>query len=335
MSKSSRSYRPMAQVRAVGGPYVDQVVADFRALPGESREHARYAEASALADDSANLEWQQLFTLEQWVLQLMPLYQLEERAAVLGQIFAHPASARPQPPAGPDADASEAARQAHADARHDYHQRLLAWALNLQSERQWVFRKNLLREQEAWRLRRRLGETLLSVTVLALTIAWFAWLIDLPVLVMLVMVAWLGVGGAYASIARRSQAAGATRPGDTSRGTAFGNLCALDVGQGSVVQAMLLAGLFAMIGYGLLASGLFELVLDKDLVAAILPGFKPCPNAGSCSELPLPLPMPQAPADLAKLAVWSFLFGFTERLVPDVLDKVGGKLRGKTDKGSS
>lgn len=306
MSTSSRAYRPLAQVRAVGGAYVDQVVADFRALPAESAQSERYAEAKALADGCDQLDWQQLFTLELWVLQLMPLHQLEERAAILAQIFAHPASSRPEP--GCD----------------DYPARLLAWALNLQSERQWAFRKNLLREQEAWRLRKRLGETLLMISVLMLTLGWFAWLIEVPTLAMVAMVYWLGVSGGYASIARRSQSASATRPGESSRSTAFGNLCALDIGQGSVVQAMLLAGLFALIGYGLLASGLIGQILQDGLSKTLFPQFAPMHELG--------LPLPRSAEDVTKLGVWSFLCGFAERLVPDVLDKLSGKFKPKSDK---
>jgi hypothetical protein len=29
--------------------------------------------------------------------------------------------------------------------------------------------------------------------------------------------------------------------------------------------------------------------------------------------------------DVARLAVWSFVFGFTERLIPDVLDRFSGR----------
>lgn len=297
---AERAYRPLAQVRAVGGPYVDQVVADFRALPVDAVKLPRFAEAKALADACETLDWQQLFTLELWVLQLMPLYQLEERATVLGEIFSQPPSPKPK--------ASDT----------DYELRLRSWAQNLQSERQWVFRKNLLREQEAWRLRRRLGETLLAVTGLGLLLAWTSYLLNFQTGILVVSVAWAGICGGYASIARRSQSSGATRPGEANQGTALGNLCALDVGQDSVVQGMLLGGLFALVGYTLLGSGLVAQVFTPQVANAIFPRFA---DVGG-----LNLPLPASATDVAKLAVWSFVFGFTERLVPDVLDKLTGKL---------
>ncbi|MGQ5524008.1 hypothetical protein ACUHMQ_12210 [Chitinimonas sp. PSY-7] len=305
MNNPRRSNRPLAQIRAVGGVYVDQVVADFRALPPEAEKLPRYAEAKQLADDCDNLDWQQLFTLELWVLQLMPKHQLEERAAVLGQIFTNAANERP------------------VETEEEYEDRLRCWALNMQSERQWVFRKNLLREQEAWRLRKRLGETLLWVTVLALALACFSSLVEMPAVAILAMVSWLGISGGYASIARRAQPASATRPGETNSGTAFGNLCALDVGQGSVVQAMLLAGLFATVAYGLLASGLLGQLLQDGVNNTLFPQFSPINELG--------LPLPKSGDDVAKLGVWSFLAGFAERLVPDVLDKLSGKGGAKAD----
>jgi len=297
----SRTYRPLAQVRAVGGPYVDQVVADFRALPLEAAQLPRYGEAAALADSSDTLDWQQLFTLELWVVQLMPLYQLEQRAGILGQLFHQTAAALPDP------------------AQEDYEPRLRAWALNLQSERQWAFRKNLLREQEAWRLRRRLAATLWAVTAIAVLVSWSGMLFGWQGLALLSMVAWLGISGGYASIARRAQSPGPSQGGDASQGTALGNLCALDVGQDSVVQGMLLAGLFALVGYSLLASGLFTQLFSPALNASLIPQFK-------SADWPS-IPLTAGGHELAKLAVWSFLFGFAERLVPDVLDRLTGKLK--------
>jgi hypothetical protein len=54
----------------------------------------------------------------------------------------------------------------------------------------------------------------------------------------------------------------------------------------------------------------------------MLPRFPALANTGPLVWLTPPL----APADAARLAVWSFLFGFAERIVPDVLDKLSGRL---------
>lgn len=303
---SVRRYRPPAQVRAVGGPYVDQVVADFNTLPDTNNQDPRYQEAKTLVDQRAQLDWQQLFTLELWVLQLMPLHQLEARAAGLEQVFAHVPLRRPVP------------------ADHDYEARLRGWAVNMQSERQWVFRKNLLREQEAWRLRRRLYLVLAVVTLVALAAAWLGNLLAIAGSGVIAATAWFGVVGGYASVARRSQASSVTRPGDNEHITAFGDLCALDVGQDSVVQGVLLGGVFAVVGLFILASGLIQLAVSPGVANAVLPHFGGGPDAGEWGYLGWL--SPATSMDYARLVVWSFLFGFAERLVPDVLDKLSGRL---------
>jgi len=301
-----RRYRPPAQVRAVGGPYVDQVVADFNTLPDTLADNPRYQAARELVERRGELDWQQLFTLELWVLELMPLHQLEVRAAGLEQVFAHVPIRRPVP------------------SDTDYVARLQGWAVNMQSERQWVFRKNLLREQEAWRLRRRLHQVLAAVTVLALAVGWVGNLLAIVGSSVIAATAWFGVAGGYASVARRAQPPSVTRPGDSEHITALGDLCALDVGQDSVVQGMLLGGLFAVVGLFILASGLIQLVVNPGIASAVLPHFGGGAETGEWGYLGWL--SPATPMDFARLVVWSFLFGFAERLVPDVLDKLSGKL---------
>ncbi|MBV8468179.1 MAG: hypothetical protein JO218_19710 [Burkholderiales bacterium] len=300
-----RRYRPFAQVRAVGGPYVDQVVSEFHALPPEAAALPRYEEARRVADNKAHIDWQQLFTLELWVLQMMPLPQLEARAASLIQWSVPTTSECPKP--------------SHAD----YEAALRGWAVNRLTECQWAFRKSLLREQESWRLRRRMNETLLVVSVLAVIFGTAAALLGWNGLALVAGVAWLGVAGGYASVSRRVQMAGLKRPAAPHEGMALGDLCALDVGQDSIVQGMLLGGLFAVIGMFILASGLIDTVFSPALIGALLPHFGG--PADMAEQGYLGWLAPTVSKDVARLAVWSFLFGFTERLIPDVLDRFSGR----------
>jgi hypothetical protein len=300
-----RRYRPFAQVRAVGGPYVDQVVSEFHALPPEAASLPRYDEARRMVDNKTHMDWQQLFTLELWVLQMMPLPVLEARAASLIQWSVPTTSDCPKP--------------SHAD----YEATLRGWAVNRLTECQWAFRKSLLREQEGWRLRRRLNETLLIVSVIVLILGVAAAMLGWSGLTLIAGVAWLGVAGGYASVSRRIQVAGLKRPAAAHEGMALGDLCALDVGQDSIVQGMLLGGLFAVVGMFILASGLIDTVFSSSLIGALLPHF------GSPADMAeqgyLGWLAPTMSKDVARLAVWSFMFGFTERLIPDVLDRFSGR----------
>jgi hypothetical protein len=301
-----RRYRPFAQVRAVGGPYVDQVVSEFNALPAEASAHPRHEEARWLVENRDAMDWQQLFTLELWVLQMLPLHQLEARAALLEHGGEIPASARPQP------------------AASDYEEKLRGWAANRLSEHQWAFRKSLLREQEGWRLRRRLNETLLLVTLVCLLVGVCAGLLGWTGLAVLAGDAWLGVAGGYASVTRRAQALGLRKQADSNTPVAFSDLCALDVSQDTIIQGMLLGGLFAVIGHFVLASGLVQIVFSPQMVGAFLPTF------GTPVDLAEPSYIawlaPARAGDFARLAVWCFMFGFAERLIPDALDRLSGKL---------
>jgi hypothetical protein len=241
----------------------------------------------------------------------MPLPLLEARAAVLEQLFSHLPTPRP----GSDLP--------------DYESRLRGCALALQSERQWAFRKNLLREQEGWMMRRRLNDTMLVISAVAALLGWMAVVGRQAAVGALLGVCWLGVAGAYASIARRIQSAGVTRPGQADGGSALGNLCALDIGQDSVVQGLLLGGLFAAIGYFLLAGNVLQLVFSNALTGALVPAFSTQIDTNSVWLAWL---LPAEASGCAKLAVWGFLFGFAERLVPDVLDKLSGRLDQKPTK---
>jgi hypothetical protein len=96
--------------------------------------------------------------------------------------------------------------------------------------------------------------------------------------------------------------------------------------------------------FGLLMAGLTGPVSALLLIAAfasddiklgeLSPAFVPCDGAARsefrlmdhCAAL-------KSHADVAKLLVWSFLAGFTERLVPDVLDRFARAARRENQEG--
>lgn len=134
----------------------------------------------------------------------------------------------------------------------------------------------------------------------------------------------LGVLGALISIFRRVQGAVArdsleTDPVHDLGGLAFGYV--------GLTVALLSGGIFAIIAYLLLKSQMFG------NGASLFPGFQnqDCAKAPLCAaankvgdvfgNIATALDLTGS-KELAKMLVWAFLAGFSERLVPDVLDRI-------------
>jgi hypothetical protein len=105
--------------------------------------------------------------------------------------------------------------------------------------------------------------------------------------------------------------------------------------QGSVLTmqvyvSMLIAGILALVMYGLCMTGLLAgqlfpqfrgIELDYDRMSNFLTGVKPMTNI-----------------DTGKVLIWSFIAGFSEKLIPNVLDRLASQaeaLRGKPDDDAS
>jgi hypothetical protein len=105
--------------------------------------------------------------------------------------------------------------------------------------------------------------------------------------------------------------------------------------QGSVLTmqvyvSMLIAGILALVMYGLCMTGLLAgqlfpqfrgIDLDYDRMSNFLTGVKPMTNI-----------------DTGKVLIWSFIAGFSEKLIPNVLDRLASQaeaLRGKPDDDAS
>lgn len=93
-----------------------------------------------------------------------------------------------------------------------------------------------------------------------------------------------------------------------------------------VYVSMLIAGILALVMYGLCMTGLLAgqlfpqfrgVELDYDRMSNFLTGVKPMTNI-----------------DTGKVLIWSFIAGFSEKLIPNVLDRLASQaeaLRGKPD----
>jgi hypothetical protein len=139
----------------------------------------------------------------------------------------------------------------------------------------------------------------------------------------------LGVLGGLISIFRRMQSAVSkdallTDPVHDLGGLAFGYV--------GLTVALLSGGVFAIIIYLLMKSQMFG---DK---MSLFPGFLDCDKGPLCAaskadgifaDIATALGLKTC-SDLAKMLVWAFLSGFSERLVPDVLDRIAATSQKKT-----
>ena len=140
-----------------------------------------------------------------------------------------------------------------------------------------------------------------------------------PVEVML-YVLYAGFLGAVASTVRRIQPV-AEEPIASSDPLIKSS--ALDQGHVGVYLSIVLGAVFALVLYLILGTG-----LDKTL-GPFAPALRYTSNAAQCSECAIYCYflglLPVGPGDFAKLLVWSFIAGFSERFVPDILDRFGKK----------
>ncbi|MBY0578052.1 MAG: hypothetical protein K2P57_03300 [Burkholderiales bacterium] len=144
----------------------------------------------------------------------------------------------------------------------------------------------------------------------------------LPEVPLILMVVFAGMSGAFASILQRIQNFKSQSFGQNENANM---LSALDYGRLGVY-------------FALISGAVFSTVLFLVFTAQILKGpFFPeiyTPKDNVSKGLPFSLfSAATNPADgieYAKLLVWSFLAGFAERLVPDVLDRVAKKVQTDT-----
>jgi hypothetical protein len=126
-----------------------------------------------------------------------------------------------------------------------------------------------------------------------------------------------GVAGAFMSVLRRlQQAINIDSEPDLSK-----EFSALENEGARLWISLVTGGVFSILFYFLFSSGIGESLISDTLI----PHFG-CSERSNCVPLLgdsfLTVNLPKTSLDFAKCIVWSFLAGFSEQLVPDVLDRL-------------
>lgn len=321
-ASTRHDHRERIHIQRVAGVYRDQVYSDAsRWLELESSAHPPTPRDKALTDRIAQLHriaapnWRELFELELLLIVTLPRTELLTKYPLACELN--------RSRGGEVVSTEEAARL------HDYWQALLdgtlpaspppkglpdpreemlrAHLLNMTAQMQWEYRK--LVEREASVGRTRLFIIMVSVTLMALWIglpaAAMQWPWTNPAWEPLALQTALGFGllGAFTSMMRRFNA---IQP-DTDRGVPQPGsarlLASLDFGHWSLFSALVIGSVFGFLIYPLCVSGLLN--------GSFFPDFNT--HHQLVGDL----------RNVAKLAIWSFIAGFGEKLVPDIIDRLG------------
>jgi hypothetical protein len=99
------------------------------------------------------------------------------------------------------------------------------------------------------------------------------------------------------------------------------DLAHLDSSWVHIIIPPFFGGIFALLFYVFVLSGILEGAMFPTFV---IPEFSNPPTSDDIEKLLLET-YPASGQDFARLAIWSFLAGFSERLVPDILKRTAGK----------
>jgi hypothetical protein len=174
------------------------------------------------------------------------------------------------------------------------------------------------------------GGLLFFMAVLLLTGLHFVALTDdhhvyLAVLGTAALVIYAGVLGAVISTARRMSALVRSPLSDSDPVT---RMFGIEHGQTGLTLSVLCGGMFALVLYFLFVAGLGDQVLNQGLLPSFL---DPAYWSSDCDDLAGRITgelygmVPEDSSSLARLLIWSFIAGFGEKFVPDILDRLTAK----------
>ena len=291
--------------------YISNVLAEYDSTiaPGWAPHPAdlvatnAFAIATQIHSRPQPWSWSDLYALEIAIARLQPAERLRRRICVLREKY--------------KALVGDAAYQTYLTcSRTNVEQadieQLRAEMETLLREFQWYYSTTYARDELFHDLRRNLVVPILVYGVAIVIYAWYQVLKGQNIPGLLIVI-FAGMTGAFASILRRIQLAqvqSASVQSDT-----VANLSSLGVGQLSVFLALASGAIFPVVLLLLFIGGMLQGALFPEMYT---------PNESDEGMKFLDFALDTAPmsgVDFAKLLVWSFMSGFAERFVPDVLDR--------------
>ncbi len=283
--------------------YFEHLRGEYHALPEDPSREKSFVDhiESILKEKKDDVNWDHIFQLELLLLKLMPEEKLLRKAWLIRKRWKSVVSSEALQ-SYEDSLKNRPAPEHPTSSR----QELLADLEVLLQDLFWHYRMNTAWEEQSGRFANTglvyLLLTLLGAGVLFKLVSLATLPLDWNTLVLAFAVAFTGAVGGFMSMLRRLKEASAQMHRSSQ-------LIAIESSRTAIIlQSMLTGGAFALVLWLMFLGGL--------LSGELFP-----------KEITSPLTSP-IPKDLAKLLVWSFIAGFAERFVPDLLDKLGAKGQG-------
>ena len=284
--------------------YYDALKAKFETLPEPpaSDAHAQkaYRDARAVVDmDRALLTWADLMLLDLSIVRslgfdALRLKIVDLRARLDGSLLPLPEGLVPKLDAAKPGDIEALRAEAEVLATRVWHARMARNA----------------RDRYVGELRRTLFQWLLGIVTAFLMLS-----LALEAVPLYFVILTAGMLGALVSVLRRLQAALGSPPSPDQSS----DLSALAYEKRAAVMSLFAGAVFAIVLYVAFVAGLSK------LSGELAPEFahpKTFPEGGADFLIFVLKIGPATGIDYAKVVVWSFIAGFFEQLVPDVLDRV-------------
>lgn len=268
-----------------------------------------------------NLKLPDVLKLELMVLRLLPAPRLLAKAWSVRENYRQlvsDASYRAYMDSKPlelQRQPAKSAVEANPDAEAQYIEQIREDVIDLTTAMHWYYTNSRYREKQIQGIKLRLVLGLAGLIILLLI---FSLCRSASPVVVPLMVVLMGMTGAIFSTARRMLPVTSRNITDDDPVI---NAAQFDYGRISLMLSILIGGLSAFVLYLLMAAGMSSVIPDflPKFMPLLKPPCAPCSLENSIFVFFQHL-QPETAKDFARLLIYSFVAGFAEKFVPDMLD---------------